>query len=157
MKINLGSGKRKREGWLNVDIRPHHEPDVVLDLREPWPWPDDSVDAIESYHLIEHLPLGEARKMLVKAWRALRPGGTIAIECPDLAGVCDLFFSDPERAVLSMYGRQDRGPSMRHQYGYTRESLATMLEEVGFTVTATGDGTDYHAAEEPCLRVEAVK
>ena len=44
LKLNLGSGFRKHEGFVNVDVLKHVEPDVVIDLtKEAWPWEDSSV------------------------------------------------------------------------------------------------------------------
>lgn len=56
MKLNLGCGYRKSPDFLNVDHSPVCEPDLVLDLEAtPWPWPDDSVDEVVLFHVLEHL------------------------------------------------------------------------------------------------------
>ena len=82
VKLNLGCGFTKRIGWINVDKYDNCEPDVVHDLNVfPYPWDDNSVDAIEMFHVLEHLEdwwgaLGECA-------RILRPGGSIEIRVPD--------------------------------------------------------------------------
>jgi hypothetical protein len=44
MKLNLGSGQRPKEGWVNVDKYP--PADVIHDLESlPWPWADNSASA----------------------------------------------------------------------------------------------------------------
>lgn len=46
MKLNLGCGFRKKEGFTNVDRGTFCEPDVVVDLvKERWPWDDGTVEA----------------------------------------------------------------------------------------------------------------
>ena len=56
LKLNLGCGKRRREGFINVDSQPGCQPDLVLDLEAlPWPWADDSVDEVDLIHVLEHL------------------------------------------------------------------------------------------------------
>jgi len=56
MRLNLGCGGRKFPDWLNVDKFPTCGPDQVVDLEKfPWPWPDNSVDEVRMYHVLEHL------------------------------------------------------------------------------------------------------
>ena len=56
MKLNMGCGHNKREGYVNVDMSPVCNPDVVWDLETlPWPWQDNSVDGVLFNHSLEHL------------------------------------------------------------------------------------------------------
>ena len=56
MKLNLGCGFYKLEGFVNVDKFANCEPDEVADLEDfPWPWADDSVDEVVMSHVLEHL------------------------------------------------------------------------------------------------------
>lgn len=56
MKLNLGCGFRRKEGFLNVDSQAACNPDLVLDLEKfPWPWENDSVEEIYMSHVLEHL------------------------------------------------------------------------------------------------------
>ncbi len=158
LRLNLGCGPKKRwlDGFLNVDADELNRPEYVLDVAgEPWPW--SGVDRIESYHLIEHLSRADGESVIRKAYAALRDGGTIALECPDLsAALAAASNGGGLRSLQSIFGNQ-RNPYQHHLWGYTRESLPALLEGVGFRVTHVGDGTDYHQAEEACMRVEAEK
>ena len=54
IKLNLGCGKNRKEGYINVDK--HGEPDLRHDLELfPWPWDDSSVTEIVLNHVLEHL------------------------------------------------------------------------------------------------------
>jgi len=56
LRLNLGCGTNKREGYLNVDKMAGCSPDVVLDIeRVPWPWPDNSVEDVRLFHVLEHI------------------------------------------------------------------------------------------------------
>ncbi len=56
MKLNLGCGFSKRDGFVNVDNSAHCAPDMIHDLETfPWPWADSSVDEILMRHVLEHL------------------------------------------------------------------------------------------------------
>jgi len=85
VKLNLGCGRRKRGGWLNVDRSTLCQPDQVVDLeRVPWPWPDGSVDEIMLSHVLEHLgATTESYFAIMKEmWRVCRDGATVTIVVP---------------------------------------------------------------------------
>jgi SAM-dependent methyltransferase len=56
IKIDLGCGENKKEGFTGVDKYKFPGVDVVLDLGSgKWPWDDNSVDEINCSNLINHL------------------------------------------------------------------------------------------------------
>ncbi len=55
MKLNLGSHRKPLAGYVNVDWEPHPTVDLVADLEKPWPFRDNSVDAIYCNDFPEHL------------------------------------------------------------------------------------------------------
>lgn len=90
-KLNIGSGAFKKEGYVNVDLDPLFEPEVVHDLNvRPYPFPDNYFDVIEADHVLEHLewPLHTIREL----HRIARPGATIIIRVPHFSRG----FSHPE-------------------------------------------------------------
>jgi len=96
MKLNMGCGHNKLEGWVNVDLFPECAPDVVCDLESlPWPWPDDSVDEVLFNHALEHL--GQDTRtflgMMKELYRVCRNGAEIAINVPHPRH--DDFINDP--------------------------------------------------------------
>jgi ubiquinone/menaquinone biosynthesis C-methylase UbiE len=56
----------------------------VADLRVPWPWPDNAVDQIRAWDIIEHLP--DKIFTMNEMWRVLRPGGRTEISVPTTDG-----------------------------------------------------------------------
>lgn len=79
MQLNLGCGKDRLEGWINVDIA--HECDVIHDLNVfPYPWEDESVSYIKMHHVLEHLD--KPLDVLIECSRILRKGGILDIEVP---------------------------------------------------------------------------
>jgi SAM-dependent methyltransferase len=82
VKLNLGCGFRHKPGYINVDKHDNCEPDVVHDLNAfPYPWPDDSVDEIVMFHVLEHLI--DWWGSLDECARILKPGASIEIRVPD--------------------------------------------------------------------------
>lgn len=55
-KLNLGSGLKKLNGYLNVDRSEFVKPDQVVDLEKtPWPWKDNEFSHIVAKDILEHL------------------------------------------------------------------------------------------------------
>jgi SAM-dependent methyltransferase len=57
-----------------------------------------SVDAVLSFHVVEHLPAAEVPALIRAAWRALAPGGILILETPNplsIAVAASQFWRDP--------------------------------------------------------------
>ncbi len=54
MKLHLGCGTKKLPGWINIDSVKDVHPDLAHDLRNPFPYPDFSVEEILAEDLLEH-------------------------------------------------------------------------------------------------------
>lgn len=96
MKLNLGSGARLIDGYLNVDIAEASAPDMVWDLEQtPWPWPDNSVTDVLLSHVLEHLGRDPATflDVIKELYRIMAPGGEVVIHVPHPRH--DDFISDP--------------------------------------------------------------
>jgi len=81
-RAHLGPGQNNYlAGWINVDANlVTCRPDIWADLRFKLPFPDMSLDAIYSHHVIEHLPNLDAH--FRDMFRCLRPGGVIRVGGP---------------------------------------------------------------------------
>lgn len=56
LKLNLGCGYNRLDGYWNVDVAAACAPDEIVDLEKtPWPWPADSADTVLFNHSLEHL------------------------------------------------------------------------------------------------------
>jgi predicted SAM-dependent methyltransferase len=85
MKLNLGCGDKKIEGWVNVDLFPACNPDMVVNLEHfPYPWEDNSVDKILLNHVLDHLgQLTEVYlKIIQELYRICKNGAIIHIRVP---------------------------------------------------------------------------
>ena len=86
LKLDLGCGPNKAEGFTGVDVLPFGgKVDVVADLKGPWPWADGSVDEVHCSHFLEHLEGIERVHFFNELWRVLKPGGTARIITPHWA------------------------------------------------------------------------
>ncbi len=67
MKLNLGCGYNKLEGYVNVDIDKKCKPDIVANLEKKLPFKSSSVDEIIMFHSLEHL--GQDTKTYLNIWK----------------------------------------------------------------------------------------
>lgn len=82
LKLDLGCGKHKRDGFTGVDARAFEGVDQVADLRQPWPWGDASVEEVHCAHFVEHLTAPERIHFVNELHRVLIPGGKAQIIVP---------------------------------------------------------------------------
>ena len=93
MKLNIGGGYKKIDGYLNVDYDAHCEPDVVCDFeKEKLPFEDNTVTDVVAHHILEHLGEGYLNFMK-ELYRVCQDGATIDIVVPHHRH--DNFMNDP--------------------------------------------------------------
>ncbi|BBK39780.1 hypothetical protein STAQ_48580 [Allostella sp. ATCC 35155] len=96
MKLNLGCGSRKLEGFLNVDNAAHCDPDLLVDLEQlPWPFESGSASEIVLSHVLEHLGQSPAVYLGIvrEIYRVCAPGALVRIAVPHPRH--DDFITDP--------------------------------------------------------------
>jgi len=155
IKLHLGCGTIHKDEYINIDIRNTPAVDMIADIKK-LPFENNSVDLIESYHLIEHLKRNEIGKVLTHWLDILVKGGKLIIECPDFKQDCIDFINGNNNRLNNIFGLQ-RNEYDFHYFGYTPESLSVLLKNIGFNDITICEPLDYHKNTEPCLRIEAIK
>lgn len=93
MKINIGAGYTRYDGYLNCDRDVNSIPDFVFDMeKDTWPFDDNSVDAVIAYHVLEHLGDGYFHA-LKELYRVCKDGALIDVRVPHYTH--HNFFHDP--------------------------------------------------------------
>lgn len=81
MKLHLGCGNDKREGYVNLDSSPMVKPDKVWNLEKtPLPFKNNSVDEIMANHVFEHII--NFPQLMHDIWRISKNGALIKIKTP---------------------------------------------------------------------------
>lgn len=84
MKLNIGCGFLKLDGYTNVDNQALCNPDMCFDLEQPWPLPTSSVREIVAHHVLEHL--GETThkfiSLLKEMYRVSEPNALWIVNVP---------------------------------------------------------------------------
>ena len=186
LKLHLGCELNTPSGWINIDgswgawlakyqrlrnflrlsklfppllVKKDWNPDILVhDLRKSLSFPDNSVAAIYACHVLEHLYLTEAQKLLKECYRVMEPDGIIRIVVPDLRAIVLEYSEGKERKTGSRLPRADRlnqqlsfrseSPPIgsliykiysvlkdfhSHKWMYDADSLSYHLKQAGFT------------------------
>lgn len=145
IKLNLGCGPNPKAGWVNIDLF-HSAADLQLDLREPWPFPDNCASHIYSEHVFEHFEIFyEVPLFLGEALRILQPGGVFDVGVPDTEWPLRSY-GDPSNEYwafapkvhpkycqtqlehINYHFRQKE----EHKYAWDEETMAKALNTFGF-------------------------
>ena len=136
MKLDLGCGPKKKDGFIGVDCLPMAGVDTLFDLRTtPWPWADGSVEQVHCAHFVEHLTGVERIAFFNELWRVMKPAATAEIITPDWSNASA--YGDPTHqwppmsywyvAYLDKQWRDKEAPHVPYtcdfvcRYGFTME------------------------------------
>jgi SAM-dependent methyltransferase len=80
-RLNLGCGAFKKSGFINVDVDPRRDPEVVHDLDKfPYPFPSSQFSLVEAEHVLEHLE--HPFQVMTELHRIMKDGGLLIIKVP---------------------------------------------------------------------------
>ena len=134
----IGAGGQRRKGWKTVDANPRTKPDIVAEL-PPIPAECRDAAAFELIHVLEHFYLWDARELLKEFFAALRPGGELILELPNLMSAIETLAGTNGRrgdnwSMWVLYGDPRRSnPLFGHRWGWTPETLSEELRAAGFS------------------------
>jgi len=80
IRLDLGCGRAKQEGFVGVDRFPLPGVDIVADLARPLPFRSDSVDLVVALHGLEHV--ANLIATMQEVYRVCRDGARICIVAP---------------------------------------------------------------------------
>ena len=114
MKLNLGCGSNKQNGYINVDKFDTCRPDLLMDVESlPWRFDSSEVDEVLFNHSLEHMGqdtetfLGIVKEL----YRVCKPGATVQINVPHPRH--DSFLGDPTHvrvvtpAMLALFSKRE--------------------------------------------------
>lgn len=120
LKVIIGAGATEFPGWIQTDRD-------LLDVTSPQDWEalfdPESIDALLSEHMLEHLSDRECQIALGECYKYLKPGALFRVAVPDG------FRRDPA------YVAEASPPKDGHQVLFNIHSLTAVLEKAGFSTT----------------------
>jgi hypothetical protein len=133
-RVNFGSGDFPMSGWLNVDVRPEVNPDLVADVAT-CQFVCDSFHEIYCGHVLEHL--AAPIEFLRRCYGWLRAGGALTITVPNFAVAARRHHEQRQANSWEMSGEriafgQTDPVEQRHTQAFTPETLIPLLRYIGF-------------------------
>ena len=86
MKLDIGCGHSKKEGFFGIDCRPLEGVDLVCDCNLPIPLPDNCADEINADDFLEHINNDKRIHIMNEIWRLLKPNGIFNSSTPSTDG-----------------------------------------------------------------------
>jgi len=148
IKLNMGAGVQKYEGYIGVDIDPNMPAaDLIHDLTEPLLLPDECVSHIHCCHMLEHMTRWDALSALTEWRRLLCKDGILWGFVPDGEEVARMFLESmgPEgdewthrKMTQMMLGGNSWdhtvGMTQSHHMLYDQWTLRSILYDSGFSL-----------------------
>ena len=160
LKLHLGCGNVRRDGWVNIDLVPTPATDLVGDVTRLVEFEDASVQEIRMEAVYEHLFRHE-RLAALKEWnRVLVPNGTLSIDyIPDFDVIAEHYVNRRPGVLAPIFSLEEvyrythgdpvawNAPEQLHKDVFTRESV---------TADMTASGFDRVSCENVCFRNETI-
>ena len=138
MKLHLGCGTKKLDGWINIDSVAACQPDLVHDISTPLPYDDLSVDEVLAQDLLEHFDK-YVRFVVFYEWtRVLKVGGRITLQVPDFKKILKKYYKfGYDNFVDFIFGENMWeskfyiGHFGNHKWGYSKKTLPEFVKLFG--------------------------
>ena len=141
-KLSLINEEQKN--FINYSLKNKIE---LLDATKTFPFKDESIDAIYSSHMMEHLHRDDAINFIEECYRVLRPKGILRLVMPDLRKNIEDYLksNDADKFIENLLIQPPKtknisdltklylsGGFREHQWMYDGKSLIKLLSFCGF-------------------------
>lgn len=133
VRLHVGAGRERLEGWVNLDIQELPGVDLVADVTEGLDFED--VEAIYAEHFLEHLRIDDAVDFLEDCHRVLGRDRWLRLSTPNLDWVWLTHYSleaPPEVRAQQAIQANRAFHGWRHQFLWNRPLLGRALAACGF-------------------------
>ncbi|MFH1245070.1 MAG: hypothetical protein V1662_01135 [Candidatus Omnitrophota bacterium] len=148
LKLHIGCGDKKLNGYLNIDIVPTEGADIVIDAaRDLYRIPSDIAVEIRLESVFEHFYRCQQKKIPAHFYRILKRSGQLIIKwLPDFDLIAAAYLNkskgdfDKEFDLYNVYRlthgepAPENSPQQMHKDIFTKQSITNLLQESGFRI-----------------------
>lgn len=154
-KLDVCGGRNpfKPGEYLNVDIVPFPQVDLVFDIRERFPIGDGVIAEIFSAATLEHFRKHHNEHILREFHRILQPGGMLRVSTPDIEAIARAVLAGEDLGKVNqhLFGKfksEETEDFDVHKWMYRAATMIALLESIGFTdVKQVENDTGMHDKE----------
>lgn len=120
--LNVGCGTHYASGWVNTDVwrSSTTKPDVLVKPGEPYPFDDNTFDAVFLGHVLEHIPWKDVQFFMNDMKRIAKPNAVFLLVGPDVYKTIKLWHegTQPWWMIESVLEHQDMNwqPDREHEW-----------------------------------------
>lgn len=140
-KLEIGCGKRPKEGYKTMDVDPEANPDILWDATiTPYPFEDNSLDEIYSHWVLEHFAHRQIDRILVEWLRILKLGGQVIAVTNNYDAHNKALWEgiiNWEEWNKMIFGLTNNGQPVSvfecHKFGWNEKYATKKFKEIGFS------------------------
>jgi SAM-dependent methyltransferase len=91
-KLDIGCGRKKKDGYLGIDVSPGAQPDIYANPEHGLPFQDNTFSEVWMSHVFEHL--NDPVKVMDEIWRVCCDGARVEVRGPHFS-MPSLIWGDP--------------------------------------------------------------
>ena len=136
-RLNIGSGRKKIEGYANIDgLDWNGNTDILQDLTDvPYPIKSEQIEKITCGDTLEHIPFGLVPLVLNEFCRLLKKGGELSIQVPDCGKMMEYYVNGE---VCRCVNHKDIGDGFKSDPNCRECEGKAIVSKTRFEIAFTG-------------------
>ncbi len=132
MKLHLGCGKLKLDGYINIDMVSDFA-DLKMDFTDLSIFNKSTVDEIYICHALEHFKRNEIINVILEWNRVLKNNGILRIAVPDFEKIVKVYLKNKNLSeLIGLLSGGQRDNYDFHYVNFDINILKSLLESCGF-------------------------
>ena len=135
MKLHIGCGNKKINGFINVDLINTDAVDVIDNAATLDKFNKESAELIYACHILEHFKRKEYFNVLKRWTEILKYGGILRISVPDFSKIAEVYVKGlfPLESLLGLINGGQTYLYNFHYMNFDFKTLKKDLESLGYT------------------------